>query len=165
MLDEKAALDRIRSIRQLDTKHHFTLLISEFSQVGSWIEMDNWQFRMIKANTPGSYTFIVRAGREVPRLMQHPKKHTVGVRVPTNTTTLALLDALGAPLVSSTLILPGQEDPMTDGWQVAEELDHQLDTVLDSGDCGLRPTTVVDLSEGAAEVLRIGAGDPSPFED
>ncbi|MCT1458997.1 L-threonylcarbamoyladenylate synthase [Aestuariimicrobium sp. p3-SID1156] len=163
-LGNKDALERIRRIRNLDQHHHFTLLISEFVQVGQWIDMDNWVFRAIKANTPGHYTFIVKAGREVPKLMQHAKKKTVGLRIPTHTTTLALLDALGQPLVSTTLIMPGEEYPMSDGWQVKEELDHQVDAVLDSGDAGGVATTVVDLSGEEPDVLRKGAGDAEPFE-
>lgn len=158
-------LDRIRRIRRLDQHHHFTLLVSEFAQVGAWIDMDNRVFRALKANTPGPYTFIVKAGREVPRLMQHPKKRSVGVRIPTNTTTLALLDALGAPLVSTTLILPGEDEPMSDGWQVKETLDHDVDAVIDSGDCGTEATTVVDLTGDEPEIARLGAGATGPFEN
>lgn len=165
ILNNKEGLDRIRAIRNLDQHHHFTLMISEFAQVGPWVDMDNWVFRALKANTPGSYTFIVKASREVPKLMQHDKKKSVGLRVPTHTTTLALLDALGEPLVTSTLILPGQTEPMTDGWQVKEALDHQVDLVLDSGDCGLVATTVVDLTGDQAEVRRVGGGDTGPFEE
>ena len=165
MLNNKDGLDRIRAIRQLDQHHHFTLMISEFAQVGQWVDMDNWVFRTLKANTPGLYTFIVKASREVPKLMQQEKKKSVGLRIPTHTTTLALLAALGEPLVSSTLILPGETDPMTDGWTVKEALDHQVDVVLDSGDCGLNATTVVDLTGDAPDVRRVGAGDPAPFSE
>ena len=165
VLNNKDGLDRIRAIRNLDQHHHFTLMISEFAQVGQWVDMDNWVFRALKANTPGSYTFIVKASREVPKLMQHDKKKSVGLRVPTHTTTLALLDALGEPLVTSTLILPDQTEPMTDGWQVKETLDHQVDVVLDSGDCGLVATTVVDLTGDQAEIRRVGGGDPGPFQE
>ena len=165
MLNNKDGLDRIRAIRQLDQHHHFTLMLSEFSQVGQWVDMDNRVFRALKANTPGSYTFIVKASREVPKVMQHDKKKSVGLRVPTHTTTLALLDALAEPLVTSTLILPGETEPMTDGWQVKETLDLQVDVVLDSGDCGLVATTVVDLTGDEAEIQRLGGGDPAPFTD
>ena len=165
VLNNKDGLDRIRAIRNLDQHHHFTLMISEFAQVGQWVDMDNWVFRALKANTPGSYTFIVKASREVPKLMQHDKKKSVGLRVPTHTTTLALLDALGEPLVTSTLILPDQTEPMTDGWQVKETLDHQVDVVLDSEDCGLVATTVVDLTGDQAEIRRVGGGDPGPFQE
>lgn len=163
MLNNREGLDRIRAIRQLDQHHHFTLMIHDFAHVGQWVNMDNWVFRALKANTPGHYTFIVKASREVPKLMQHEKKKSIGLRIPTHTTTLALLEALGEPLVSSTLILPGQDEPMTDGWAVKEELDHQVDLVLDSGDCGLVATTVVDLTGDEAEVKRFGGGDPDPF--
>lgn len=163
-LGNRDGLDRIRQIRQLDSSHHFTLVISAFGQLGQFVQMDNDVFRAVKAHTPGPYTFILRGTREVPRQMLHPKKKTVGVRVPVHTTTLALLDALDAPLMSSTLILPGEDAPMTDGWTVKDELDNQIDAVLDSGDCGIEPTTVIDLSDEEPEVLRRGAGDPSAFE-
>lgn len=163
-LGNKDALERIRRIRDLDEKHHFTLVMSEFAQVGQYVQMENWVFRTIKAAVPGRYTFILRATRDVPKVMLHPKKHTVGVRVPDHVTSLALLDALGEPIVSSTLILPGAEQPMDDGWQVQETLGHELDAVLDSGDCGTEPTTVVDFSSGEAEITRMGAGDPTPFQ-
>lgn len=120
-------------------------------------------FRAVKAAVPGRYTFILRATRDVPKVMLHPKKHTVGVRVPEHVTALALMDILGEPIVSSTLILPDEELPMTDGWQVKEALDGRVDAVLDSGDCGLDPTTVVDFSSGTAVITREGAGDPEPF--
>ena len=158
-------LDRIRSLRRLDDRHHFTLVCSEFGQLGQYVQMDNDVFRAVKAATPGAYTFILKATREAPKVMLHPKKKTVGVRVPRHTTALALLRTLGEPLMSSTLILPGSEDPLVDGWQVADELGTQLDAVLDSGDCGLEPTTIVDLSGDEVEILRRGAGDPAPFED
>lgn len=163
-LGNKDALERIRRIRDLDEKHHFTLVMSEFAQVGQYVQMENWVFRTIKAAVPGRYTFILRATRDVPKVMLHPKKHTVGVRVPDHVTSLALLDALGEPIVSSTLILPGAEQPMDDGWQVQETLGQELDAVLDSGDCGTEPTTVVDFSSGEAEITRMGAGDPTPFQ-
>lgn len=158
-------LDRIRTLRRLDDRHHFTLVCSEFGQLGQYVQMDNDVFRAVKAATPGAYTFILKATREAPKVMLHPKKKTVGVRVPRHTTALALLRTLGEPLMSSTLILPGSEDPLVDGWQVADELGTQLDAVLDSGDCGLEPTTIVDLSGDEVEILRRGAGDPAPFED
>ncbi len=163
-LGNKDALERIRKIRELTEKHHFTLVMSEFAQVGQYVQMENWVFRAIKGAVPGRYTFILRATRDVPKVMLHPKKHTVGVRVPDHVTSLALLDALDEPIVSSTLILPGSEQPMDDGWQVKEALDNELDAVLDSGDCGTEPTTVVDFSSGEAVITRYGAGDPAPFE-
>jgi tRNA threonylcarbamoyl adenosine modification protein (Sua5/YciO/YrdC/YwlC family) len=164
-LGNKEGIERIATIRQLSPKHHFTLVCSEFAQLGQYVEMNNRVFRAVKAATPGQYTFILKATRDAPKVMQNPKAHTIGVRVPDHRTTLALLDEIGAPLMSSTVILPGHEDPMTDGWAIKEELDHVVDAVLDSGDCGLTPTTVVDLSGDEPVVLRVGAGDPEPFED
>ncbi len=163
-LGNSSGIERIRRIRQLGDRHHFTLVISEFAQLGAFVEMDNWVFRAVKAVTPGAYTFILKATREVPKMMQHPKKRTIGVRIPDHRTTLALLDAVGTPLVSSTLLLPDHPEPLVEGWTIKELLDHELDAVLDSGDCGLTPTTVVDLSGDEPEVVRVGAGDPGPFE-
>ena len=163
-LGNKAGLDRIRSIRQLDDQHHFTLVCHDFAQLGQFVQLDNAVFRAVKAATPGQYTFILPATREVPRRMLHPKKRTVGVRIPDHPVAQALLAALGEPLVSSTLLLPGDEAPMTQGWEIKDRLDHLLDAVIDSGDCGEEPTTVVDFSDGEAVVLRRGAGDPSRFE-
>jgi tRNA threonylcarbamoyl adenosine modification protein (Sua5/YciO/YrdC/YwlC family) len=163
-LGNRDGLDRIRALRQLDDRHHFTLVCSEFAQLGQYVQMDNDVFRAVKAATPGAYTFILKATREAPKVMLHPKKKTVGVRVPKHTTALELLRVLGGPLMSSTLILPGHTEPMTEGWLVNEELGNQVDAVLDSGDCGLEPTTVIDLSEDEPVVVRVGAGDPTPFE-
>ena len=156
--------DRIRRIRRLDERHHFTLVCAEFAQLGQLVQLDNHAFRAVKAATPGPYTFILPATREVPRRLAHPKKRTVGVRIPDHVLVRALLTELGEPLVSSTLILPGEQDPMTDGWSVKEELDHVVDVVIDIGECGLEPTTVVDWSGGFPEVVRAGAGDPTRFE-
>ncbi|QNP68426.1 threonylcarbamoyl-AMP synthase [Streptomyces roseirectus] len=163
-LGSKDGIERIRSIRKLDDRHHFTLVCQDFAQLGQFVQIDNNVFRAIKASTPGSYTFILPATREVPRMLQHPKKKTVGVRIPDHTVTQALLAELGEPLLSSTLLLPGEEEPMTQGWQIKDELDHVLDGVLDSGECGTEPTTVVDFSEGEATIVRYGAGDASRFE-
>ncbi|MFF3941551.1 L-threonylcarbamoyladenylate synthase [Streptomyces phaeofaciens] len=163
-LGSKDGIDRIRAIRKLDDRHHFTLVCQDFAQLGQFVRVDNDVFRAIKATTPGSYTFILPATREVPRMLQHPKKKTVGVRIPDHVVTQALLAELGEPLLSSTLLLPGEEEPMTQGWQIKDELDHLVDAVLDSGDCGTEPTTVIDFSEGEAEVVRHGAGDASRFE-
>ena len=163
-MGDKDALERIRRLRKLDDKHHFTLVVSEFAQLGEWVEMDNWEFRAIKAATPGPYTFILKATRELPKAMLHPKKKTVGVRIPDHPVVRALVHELGEPLVSSTLLLPDHEEPMTDGWAIKEELDHVVDAVLDAGDCGTEPTTVVDWSEGWPEVIRVGAGSVDRFE-
>lgn len=156
-------LDRIRAIRHLDKSHHFTLVVSNFAQLGEYVQMDNRVFRAVKAATPGAYTFILPATREVPKAMVHPKKRTVGVRVPDHVTTLALLDALGEPMMTSTLLMPGFDEPLTDGWQINEQLGHQVDGVIDSGDCGVEPTTVVNFTGDDVTIDRVGAGDPSPF--
>jgi tRNA threonylcarbamoyl adenosine modification protein (Sua5/YciO/YrdC/YwlC family) len=163
-IGNKEGLDRIREIRHLDDRHHFTLLCRDFAQLGQFVQINNASFRAVKAATPGPYTFILPATREVPRRLLHPKKRTVGVRIPDHIVAQALLAELGEPMVSSTLQLPGQDEPMTMGWEIKETLDHVLDAVVDSGECGTEPTTVIDLSEGEAEVLRVGAGDPARFE-
>ncbi|MBM0275375.1 L-threonylcarbamoyladenylate synthase [Micromonospora tarensis] len=163
-LGNQDGLDRIRQIRHLDDRHHFTLVCRDFAQLGQFVQISNSVFRLVKASTPGSYTFILPATREVPRRMLHPRKRTVGVRVPRHTVTQALLAELAEPLVSSTLVLPGDDEPMTQGWEIKERLDHQLDAVLDAGDCGRDPTTVIDLSGPEPEILRRGAGDVSRFE-
>lgn len=163
-LGNKAGLDRIRQIRHLDDRHHFTLMCRDFAQLGQFVHVDNAVFRAIKAATPGSYTFILPATTEVPRRMMHPKKKTVGARIPDHPVAQALLERLGEPLLSSTLLLPDQEEPLVHGWDIKERLDHVVDAVLDAGDCGTEPTTVVDFSGGEPEIVRRGAGDPSRFE-
>jgi tRNA threonylcarbamoyl adenosine modification protein (Sua5/YciO/YrdC/YwlC family) len=162
-IDSPSGPERIRRIRHLDDRHHFTLVCSDFSQLGQLVHLDNAAFRAVKAATPGPYTFILPATREVPRRLAHPKKRTVGVRIPQHPVVRALLRELGEPMLSSTLLLPDHDDPMTDGWQIKEELDHVVDAVVDAGDCGVEPTTVVDWSEGYPEVVRVGAGDPNRF--
>ncbi|MCC8251593.1 L-threonylcarbamoyladenylate synthase [Saccharothrix luteola] len=163
-LGNKAGLDRIRQIRHLDDRHHFTLMCRDFSQLGQFVHVDNAVFRAIKAATPGSYTFILPATTEVPRRLMHAKKKTVGARIPDHPVAQALLAQLGEPLLSSTLLLPDQEEPLVHGWDIKERLDHVVDAVLDAGDCGTVPTTVVDFSHGEPEIVRHGAGDPSRFE-
>lgn len=163
-LDSSTGADRIRRIRHLDQSHHFTLVCSDFAQLGEFVELGNAAFRAIKAAVPGPYTFILGATREVPKRLAHPRKRTVGVRIPQHPVVRALLRDLGKPLVSSTLLLPGEDEPMTDGWTIKERFDADLDAVIDSGECGTSPTTVVDFSQGYPEVVRVGAGDPSPFE-
>lgn len=163
-LGNKEGLDRIKSIRHLDDHHHFTLVCKDFAQLGQLVLLNNTVFRAIKAATPGSYTFILRASNEVPRRLLHPKKKTVGVRIPDHAVTQALLAELGEPLLSSTLLLPDEEEPMTQGWEIKDRLDHVVDAVIDSGDCGTEPTTVVDFSTDEPEIIRRGAGDPSRFE-
>lgn len=163
-LGNRDGLDRIRQIRKLDDRHHFTLVCAEFAQLGQFVQISNAVFRAVKASTPGSYTFILPVTKEVPKQLLHPKKKTVGVRIPDHATTQALLAELGEPLLSSTLLLPGHDEPMTQGWEIKEELENQVDAVIDSGDCGTEPTTVVDLSGDEPEIVRHGAGDPSRFE-
>jgi tRNA threonylcarbamoyl adenosine modification protein (Sua5/YciO/YrdC/YwlC family) len=163
-LDNRSGLERIREIRQLDSRHHFTLVCADFTQLGRFVQLDNVIFRAVKASTPGQYTFIMPATREVPRRMLYPRRRTVGVRIPDHVVAQAILAGLGEPLVSSTLIMPGDERPLTQGWEIMERLDHLVDAVVDSGECGEIPTTVVDLSNGQAVIVRRGAGDPSRFE-
>src|SRR5437588_9728076 len=163
-LGNKEGIDRLRSIRHLDDRHHFTLMCRDFTQMGQFVHIGNAVFRALKASTPGSYTFILPATKEVPRRLLHPKKKTVGVRIPDHVATQALLAELGEPLLSSTLLLPDQEEPLTQGWEIKERLDHAVDAVIDSGDCGTEPTTVIDFCGSEPEIVRRGAGDPSPFE-
>ncbi len=163
-IGNREALDRIRAIRHLDSKHHFTLVCKDFAQLGQFVMVDNDIFRSIKAVTPGPYTFILPATKEVPRRMAHPKKKTVGVRIPDSRLIHAILDELGEPLLSSTLLLPDEDEPLTQGWEIKETLDNVVDAVIDSGDVGAEPTTVVDFSSGYAEVVRRGMGDPTRFE-
>jgi tRNA threonylcarbamoyl adenosine modification protein (Sua5/YciO/YrdC/YwlC family) len=163
-LGNREGRDRILRIRGLDDKHHFTLMCRDFSQLGQFVHVENSAFRAIKAATPGPYTFILPATGEVPRRLMHPKKRTVGVRIPDDTVAQAIVAALGEPILSSSLILPGSEEALTDGWAIKEELDHVIDAVVDGGERGSAPTTVVDVSDGVPEVVRVGAGDPSRFE-
>ncbi|WP_286928780.1 MULTISPECIES: L-threonylcarbamoyladenylate synthase [Aeromicrobium] len=159
------ALQRIRSIRDLDDKHHFTLVCRDFAQLGQFVHVDNAVFRAIKAATPGPYTFILPGTLEVPKRLLQAKKKTVGVRISDHRITRALVEELGEPILSSTLILPGETEAMTQAWQIGEELGDRVDAIVDSGEEVIpQPTTVVDLSEGYAEVIRVGAGDPTPFE-
>jgi len=163
-LDSRTGADRIRRIRHLDERHDFTLVCSEFAQLGEFVQLNNAAFRSIKAATPGPYTFILAATREVPKRFAHPRKRTVGVRIPDHPVVRALLRELGKPLVSSTLLLPGEDEPMTDGWTIKDRFDHEIDAVIDSGECGTVPTTVVDFSGEFPEVVRVGAGDPAVFD-
>jgi tRNA threonylcarbamoyl adenosine modification protein (Sua5/YciO/YrdC/YwlC family) len=162
-LDNPTGGERIRKLRSLDKRHHLTLVCADFGQLGQLVQLDNAAYRAIKAATPGPYTFILPATKEVPRRLAHPKKRTVGVRIPDHPVVRALVRELGEPLLSSTLLMPDAEEPMTDGWQIKEKLDHLIDAVVDAGDCGTEPTTVVDWSKGYPEVVRAGAGDPARF--
>lgn len=159
----REGIERLRQIRRLDDKHHLTLVCRDFAQLGQYVHVSNTVFRLVKSATPGPFTFILPATKEVPRRLWHPRKRTVGVRIPRHVVAHALLERLGEPLVSSTLLLPGDEEPMTQGWEIKERLDHQVEAVVDSGECDTTPTTVIDLSEDEPEVLRVGAGDPAPF--
>lgn len=162
-IGSRTGADRIRRIRHLHEGHHFTLVCSDFKQLSEFVQLNNAEFRAIKSATPGAYTFILAATREVPKRLAHPRKRTVGVRIPDHPVVRALLRELGRPLVSSTLLLPGEDEPMTDGWSIKDRFDHELDAVIDSGECGTVPTTVVDFSDGYPEVVRVGAGDPAQF--
>jgi tRNA threonylcarbamoyl adenosine modification protein (Sua5/YciO/YrdC/YwlC family) len=163
-LGERDGIERIREIRNLDSKHQFTLVCKDFAQLGQFVHVSNAIFRSIKAATPGRYTFVLPATKEVPRRLLHPKRKTVGVRIPEHVVTQAILTELGEPLLSSTLLLPDQEEPMTQGWEIKERLDHAVDAVIDSGECGVEPTTVIDFSQPEPEIVRRGAGDTTPFE-
>ncbi|MFE6509996.1 L-threonylcarbamoyladenylate synthase [Nocardioides sp. NPDC057767] len=162
-IGNKDGRDRILRIRGLDDRHHFTLICKDFAQLGTMVHVDNTAFRAIKHATPGPYTFILPATPEVPRRLMHPKKKTVGVRIPEHAVVQALLEELGEPLLSSTLILPGENEPEVFGWNVKEALDHQVDIVIEAGETPAEPTTVIDWSDGQPEIIRQGAGDVSGF--
>lgn len=162
-LGDKQAADRIKRIRKLDDKHNFTLVCRDLSDIGVYAKVDNTQYRLLKNFTPGPYTFILDATSEVPRRLLHPKRRSIGVRVPDNAIVQALLGELGEPIMSSTLILPGDTEPMTDPYDIREILEHELDLIIDGGFCGLEATTVVDFTGEAPEVVREGKGDPAPF--
>ncbi|WP_370978362.1 L-threonylcarbamoyladenylate synthase [Agaribacterium sp. ZY112] len=157
-IGDKAALDRIRSIRQLDKHHNFTLVCRDLSELANYARVDNADYRLIKSKTPGPYTFILTATSEVPKRLQHPKRKTLGLRVPDNKIALAIMEALGEPLMTSSLILPGDEQPLTDPYDIRETLEHQLDLVIDGGYCGMEPTTVIDLTGDEPKLLRQGCG-------
>ena len=163
-LGNQEGKERIAAIRRLDERHHYTLVCSSFAQLGHFVLIDNSVFRAVKAATPGPFTFILPATKEVPRRLLHPKKKTVGVRLPDHRLVSALLAEVGEPLLSSTLILPGHEEPLTEGWVVGEEIGHLVDVIIE-GECGLEPTTVVDLSGREPVIARQGAGDSRLFVD
>ncbi len=163
-LGEKQAADRIKRIRKLDDKHNFTLVCRDLSDVGVYAKVDNTQYRLLKTFTPGPYTFILDATSEVPRRLLHPKRRTIGLRVPDNAITQALLGELGEPIMSSTMLLPGADMPMTDAEDVREALGSELDLIIDGGFCGMEPTTVVNMTGPVPEVTRAGKGDPKPFQ-
>jgi tRNA threonylcarbamoyl adenosine modification protein (Sua5/YciO/YrdC/YwlC family) len=157
-LDDKAAADHLRRIRGVDDKHHLTLLCRDLSVLANYARVDNWQFRLVKAATPGPYTFILEASKEVPRRLSHPSRKTIGLRVPEHKTLQDLLALLGAPLLATTLIPPGETDALNDAQDIRERFEHQLAGVIDAGACALEPTTVVDLTSGEVELVRQGGG-------
>jgi len=161
---DKDALERVRRIRQADKNHHFTLVCRDLSEIARYARVDTWQFRVLKAHTPGPYTFLLEATRETPRRLQHPKRRTIGIRVPDHPVPQLLLELLGEPLMTSTLLLPGDDTPLTDGAEIRDRLGRELDAILDGGHCGIEPTTVVDLAVSPPVVVRRGRGDPAPFE-
>jgi len=162
-IGDKDAMQRLRNIRKIDDKHHLTLMCRDLSEIASYAQVDNVQYRLLKKLTPGSYTFILRASKEVPRRLLHPRRRTIGVRVPEHAVAHALLAALGEPLLSATLSLPGDTLPLNDGDEIRTRLEHALDLVLDAGSCGIEPTTMVDLTGAAPELLRQGKGSLEPF--
>ena len=163
-IGDKTALDQIRRIRKLDDKHNFTLVCRDLSEIATYAKVNNTSYRLLRHTTPGAYTFILQATSEVPRRLMHPKRKTVGLRVPDNAIAAALLADLGEPLMSVTLIMPGDEFPLTDPYDIRETLEHEVDLVIDGGYCGMEPTTVVDLADDRPVILRAGKGDVTPFE-
>jgi tRNA threonylcarbamoyl adenosine modification protein (Sua5/YciO/YrdC/YwlC family) len=162
-LGDKSAQERVRRIRQADRHHHFTLVCANLAEVGRFALLDTWQFRMLRACLPGPYTFLLRATRETPRRLQHPRRRTIGVRIPDHPVVHLLLAELGEPLMSSTLLLASDPQPLTAGSEIQARLEHQIDAVLDGGDCGIEPTTVVDLSVTPPVVVRKGKGELGPI--
>ena len=164
-MSNKKAKDRIRQIRRVDDSHVFTLVCRDLSEISAYAKISNTYYRLLKSLTPGPYTFIFKATKEVPRMLQNPKRKTIGIRIPDNRIALALLEELDAPLSSSTLIMPGDEIPLTDPYEMRQLLEHQVDLIIDGGYCGIDPTTVVNLEEESPQVLRTGLGDPAVFEE
>ena len=162
-LGDKDAVDRIRAIREVDERHHLTLMCRDLSEIAQYARVDNAQYRLLKATTPGSYTFILEGTKELPRRVLHPKRKTIGLRVPEHRVALALLAELGEPLLTATLSLPGDEAPLTEGWEIQDRLDGRLELILDGGHCGTEPTTVIDLTDGVPELVRAGRGSLDPF--
>lgn len=159
-LDDKAAVDKLRRIRGVDERHHLTLLCRDLSELANYARVDNRQYRLLKLGTPGPYTFILEATKEVPRRVSHPSRRTIGLRVPDHPVTQALLDVMGQPLLAATLILPDHDEPLNDAQEIREALQKRVDAVVDAGACPMAPTTVIDLSGGEAVVLRQGRGAP-----
>jgi tRNA threonylcarbamoyl adenosine modification protein (Sua5/YciO/YrdC/YwlC family) len=162
-IGDKAAMERMRAIRQVDERHHFSLVCRDLSEIATYAKVDNRQYRMLKAATPGCYAFILEATREVPKRLQHPSRRTIGVRIPDHPVVRALLTELNEPLLSSTLTLPGDEVPLNDPEEFRERLEHQVDLILDAGSCGVEPTTIVNLSGPEPQITRVGKGDTALF--
>ena len=162
-LGDKEAMDRIRLIRQMDDRHHLTLMVRDLSEIAHFARVDNAQYRLLKATTPGSYTFILEGTKELPRRVLHPKRKTIGLRVPNHPVALALLEALNEPLLTTTLQLPGDDEPLTEGWEIQDRLEDQLEFILDAGHCGTEPTTIIDLTGPSPELIRAGRGSLTPF--
>jgi tRNA threonylcarbamoyl adenosine modification protein (Sua5/YciO/YrdC/YwlC family) len=162
-LGDTAALERVRRIRQADRHHHFTLVCADLAQVGRFARLETWQFRMLRACLPGPYTFLLRATRETPRRLQHARRRTIGVRIPDHRVPRLLLAELGEPLMSSTLLIGADPQPLTSGAEIAARLEHEIDAILDGGDCGIEPTTVVDLSVTPPTIVRKGKGELGPI--
>lgn len=163
-IGEKDALERIRTLRKLDKHHNFTLVCRDLSELSTYARVGNSAFRLLKAHTPGAYTFILEGTAEVPRRMLHPKRKTIGLRVPDNAIAQALLAELGEPLMTSSLIMPGDEYPLSDPYEMRDLLEHHVDLIIDGGYCGLEPTTVIDLTDDTPQLVRSGKGDASVFE-
>jgi len=162
-LGDKAAMERIRRIRRIDEKHNFTLVCRDLAEIASYAKISNADYRLLKANTPGPYTYILPATKEVPRRLQNPRRKTIGLRIPDHAITQALLEELGEPLMSSTLILPGDELPLNDPDDIRRRLQHDVDLVIEGDTCDVKPTTVVILNDGAVEIAREGKGETAPF--
>ena len=163
-IGDKGALERIRRIRQLDDKHNFTLVCSDLSAIATYAKVPNSAYRLLKAYTPGPYTFILSATPEVPRRLMHPKRKTIGIRVPDSVVAQALIAELGEPIMSTSLILPGDDLPLSEIYDIEDRVGNLVDLIIESGSCGIEATTVIDLMDGSAQVVRVGKGDPSPFE-
>ena len=161
---DAAALERIRRLRAADRHHHYTLVCANLAEIGRYARVETWQFRLLKAATPGPFTFLLPASRETPRRLQHAQRRTIGIRIPDHPVPRLLLAELGEPIMSSTLLLPGEAVPLTDGREIRARLEHQLDAVLDAGNCGLEPTTVVDLAANPPRILRQGRGRLPGFD-
>ena len=163
-IGDKSALERIKQIRKLDDKHNFTLVCKDLSELATYAKVDNSSYRLLKQNTPGAYTFILKGTSEVPRRLMHPKRRQIGIRVPDNAIALALMEELGEPIMSTSLILPGDSEPLTDPYDIRDTLQHHVDLVIDGGYCGAEATTVVNMAEDAPLIIRAGAGDTTPFQ-